>query len=182
MPTSLRLSAIALFFACNLAGIAQAEKADREKAVTINADRASADDRNKVQTFEGRVKLTQGSLEITTDKLVVRQDAEGFQTGTATSGKDGLARFRQKREGRDEYTEGEAERIEYDARTDTAKLFGRAIVRSGQNESRGPYIEYNGYTELYTVSSPSSSAPGKAPTEGVTVIITPRSAKPATQP
>lgn len=175
-----QLATIALLLTIALPGTALAEKADREKNIVINADRASADDRNKVQIFDGRVKLTQGTLEINADKLTITQDAEGFQKGVAAGGKDGLARFRQKREGRDEYTEGEAERIEYDARTDTARLFVRAIVRSGPNESRGPYIEYNGYTELYSVSTPAGAAPST--TGGVTVTITPRSAKPGAKP
>ncbi|NSL56456.1 lipopolysaccharide transport periplasmic protein LptA [Uliginosibacterium aquaticum] len=180
MPISLRITALALCLA-TLPGIALAEKADREKPVTIKASKASADDRNKVQIFEENVRLVQGTLEITTDKLVVSQDAEGFQKGVATGGKDGLARFRQKREGRDEYIEGEAERIEYDGRTDTARLFVRAQVRSGPNESRGPYIEYNGYTELYTLSAQPSSSVSKS-SDGVTVIIAPRSAQPARKP
>lgn len=179
MRPCFHLTATVLILASIFPGSALAEKADRDKPVVINADRASMDDRNKVQIFEGRTRLTQGTLEITTDKLVVTQDAEGFQKGVATGGKDGLARFRQKKEGRDEYTEGEAERIEYDARTDTAKLFIRAVVRSGPNESRGPYIEYNGYTELYSVG-PAAGSSNK--NEGVTVIIGPRTAKPASKP
>ena len=75
------------------------------------------DDVKKVQTFDGNVVLTQGTLQIRTKRLVVTQDADGFQKGVATGGANGLARFRQKREGSAEYIEGEAERIEHDAAT-----------------------------------------------------------------
>lgn len=177
MHTAHRLSLLALLL---IAPLAHAERADREKPVTILSDRVSADDRNKVQIFEGRVKLTQGTLEITADKLVVTQDAEGFQKGVATGGKDGLARFRQKKEGKDEYTEGEAERIEYEGRGDVAKLFNRAMTRSGANESRGQYIEYNGYTELYTLTSGPNASVAKPGGEQTKVIILPKAA--ASQP
>src|SRR5258705_4785774 len=41
-----------------------------------------ADDSRKTATFEGKVVLTQGSLVIRAEKIVVRQDGEGFQHGT----------------------------------------------------------------------------------------------------
>lgn len=158
--------------------LAHAEKADRSKPISIESDRLSVDDRNKVQVFEGRVKLVQGTLEIQAERLIVTQDAEGFQKGVATGGKDGLARFRQKREGRNEYTEGEAERIEYENRNDKAKLFGRAMTRSGLDETRGQYIEYNGYTEQYTVTNGPNASVSKTGNERVTTIIYPKDAKP----
>ncbi|KAF7598819.1 MAG: lipopolysaccharide transport periplasmic protein LptA [Candidatus Dactylopiibacterium carminicum] len=170
-----RLALLALFALTATHG-AHAERADRSKPVTIQSERGGVDDRNKASVFEGRVRLTQGTLFITTDKLVVTQDADGFQKGVATGGESGLARFRQKREGRDDYVEGEAERIEYDARTDKVRLFQRAMTRSGKDETRGEYIKYDGYTESYTVTN---SADGKT-TKGsgglVTVTIWPRSA------
>ena len=72
--------------------------------------------KRQVQIFEGNVILNQGTLQIRTNRLVVTQDADGFQKGVATGGANGLARFRQKRDGKDEYIEGEGERIEHDAR------------------------------------------------------------------
>ena len=86
---------------------AHAEKADRGKPVNIEADRVTVDDKNKIHIFEGHVVLTQGTLTIRSDKLVVSQDAEGYQRGIATGGEGGLARFRQKREGKNEWVDGE---------------------------------------------------------------------------
>jgi lipopolysaccharide export system protein LptA len=169
-----------LFFATLLALLsplaAQAERADREKPVNIEADKLTVDDRNKIQTFEGRVKMTQGTLVILADKVVVTQDADGFQKGVATGGEGGLSRFRQKREGRDEYIEGEAERIDYDGKTDRAQLFRRAYVKSGRDEVRGQYIEYDGVTENYLVTNgPNATVQQSAP-ERVRAVIQPKSA------
>lgn len=154
-----------------------AERIDREKPVTIESDKLNVDDRNKVQIFEGAVRLTQGTLVIRSDKLVVTQDADGFQKGVATGGDDGLARFRQKREGKDEYIEGEAERIEYDGRTDKARLFNRALTRSGQDETRGQYIEYDGYTEQYAVTNGPNANVVKGGKERVVTTIMPKAAR-----
>src|SRR6266446_3390498 len=81
---------------------ALAEKADRDKPINIESDSMISDDAKKVATFEGRVVLTQGSLIIRADRIVVRQNGDGFQRGVAT-GKP--ATFRLKREGAGEYIE-----------------------------------------------------------------------------
>ena len=136
-----------------LSTLAHAEKADREKPINIEADRVNMDDIRKVQVFEGNVVLIQGTMQLRTNKLVVTQDEDGFQKGVATSGARGLAYFRQKREGKDEYIEGEAERIEHDAREDKTELFIRAWVKSGQDEVRGQYISYDALTEKYVATN-----------------------------
>lgn len=159
-----------------LAFPAQAEKADREKPISLEADRITMDDVKKVQTFEGNVVLTQGTLQIRTSRLVVTQDADGFQKGVAFGGANGLARFRQKRDGRDDYIEGEAERIEHDARNEKTEFFVRAWVQSGKDEVRGQYISYDALTENYLVTNgtgESKSATG-APQARVRAIIQPK--------
>ena len=169
-----------------VAPLAHAEKADREKPINLEADSISMDDINKVQILEGNVILTQGTMQILTSKLVVTQDIDGFQKGVATGGANGLARFRQKREGRDEYIEGEAERIVHDARSEKTEFFVRGWVKSGQDEVKGPYISYDALTEKYLVTTgtgQTKSASG-APQARVRAIIQPKSKddKPAEKP
>lgn len=130
-----------------------AEKADRDKPINLEADRISVDDAKKTNTLEGNVQLSQGTLVIRGDKIVVTEDSEGFQNGVATGGAGGLARFRQKREAREEYVEGEAERIVHDGKTEKTEFFQRAHIRSGNDEVRGQYIAYDGKNETYLVSS-----------------------------
>ena len=115
-----------------------AEKADRDKPVNIESDRMTADDGKKLSIFEGRAMLTQGTLIIRADRITVQQDSEGFQYGVATGN---LATFRQKREGFDEYIDGEAERIEYDGKADKVQFLARArLRRDGGDDVRGNYI------------------------------------------
>ena len=135
---------------------ARAERADRDKPVNLEADRVAVDDRQHMQIFEGNVKLSQGTLTISTAHMIVRQDAEGFQKGEARGGVDGLSRFRQKREGRNDFIEGEAERIEHDSRSEKTEFFGRAKVKSGLDEVRGAYISFDAKSENYLVTNAGS--------------------------
>lgn len=160
------------------AGNALAERADRDKPVHLEAARVTVDDAKRIHVFEGNVVLTQGTLTIRTEKLVVTQDADGFQKGVATGGENGLARLRQKREGKDEWVEGEAERIEYDAKSEKAEFFNRAHVKSGSDEVRGHYISYDGKTEQYLVTAAPGAKPGSVESR-VTAVIQPKNAKPA---
>lgn len=157
---------------------AMAERADRKQPVNIEADRVTIDDRNKTHVFEGKVVLTQGTLQIRGDKLVVTQGADGFQTGIATGTEGRLATFRQRREGSNDYVEGEAERIEYDSRTERARLFVRAYVKSGGDEVRGHYIEYDALSENYVVTNaPGDRAAGSG--SRVRAVIQPKGASAA---
>lgn len=148
----------AILLACLAAAPAHAERGDRDKPVNIESDRMTAEDAKKTAVFEGRVILTQGTLTIRADRLVVRQDRDGFQQGVAT-GKP--ASFRQKRDGGDEYIEGEAERIEYDGRTERIQFFERAhLRRDAGDDVRGNYISYDTRTEFFTVQSAKDAKAG----------------------
>lgn len=170
---SVHVFAAALLLACSLPALA--ERADREKPINLEADRISIDDAKKVQIFEGNVILTQGTLQIRANRLVVTQDADGFQKGSAQGGANGLARFRQKREGKDEFIEGEGERIEHDARNEKTEFFVRAWVKSGLDEVKGHYVSYDALTEKYLVTSggETKSASGAAQAR-VRAIIQPK--------
>lgn len=169
-----RLAMTALLVALLVSpGISMAERNDRKQPVNIEADRVTVDDRNKTHTFEGNVILTQGSLSIHGERVIVIQGADGFETGIATGGRDGLARFRQKRQGSNDYVEGQAERIEYDTRTEQAKLFNRATVSSGGDTVRGDYIEYDALTEQYAARSQAGSGNNGR----VRAVIQPRGAQ-----
>ncbi len=92
-----------------------------------------------------------------------------------------LAYFKQKREGVDEYIEGQAERIEYDEKADTVRLFNHAIVKrlvAGRDadESRGDRIDYNTRTEIYNVDSYGTPVPGStaAKPPRTTTILQPK--------
>jgi len=156
---------------------AYAEKADRDKPVNIEADRVTVNEADKIQVFEGNVTLVQGTLVIRGDKIVVIQDVEGFQSGVVTGN---LAQFRVKREGKDEYIDGEAERIEHVAKTDMTKFFKRAHVKNGADDVRGEYLEYDGRADNYLVTNGPAGTVQPGRDNRVRVVIQPK--KPQTAP
>jgi lipopolysaccharide export system protein LptA len=169
----MKLRIATLLLATLLSGVAFAERADRDKPLQLEANRISIDDAKKIQILEGDVVLIKGTMVIKSDRIVIVEDQYGFQKGTAFGGKDGLARIRQKREGREEYTEGEAERIEYNTSNEVAELFHRAWVKSGEDEVKGDYIWYDGISEKYLVTA-GETRDVKAPPTRVRAIIQPK--------
>jgi lipopolysaccharide export system protein LptA len=125
-----------------------AEKADRDQPIELEADTVTVNDAKKISTYSGNVILTQGTLVIRADKMVVHEDAEGFQHSTSTGSP---TTFKQKREGKNEYMEGSAQRIEYDGRMDKVQLYTRAWVKRGEDIIHGDYISYDANAEYAEV-------------------------------
>ena len=152
-----------------------AERADHDKPIDIEADQAEVDDAKQISTFTGSVVLTQGTMVIRADKLVVSQDKSGAKHGTAFGHP---ASFRQKREGLNEYVEGYGERIEYDTRSDAVDFYGQARVRRSQDEVRGEHVTYNAKTEIFQAEGKGPAQAGSTPGR-VHAVLYPKSAQDA---
>ncbi len=163
------LRAAALILLACAAMPAAAERADREKEIVVGADRLTADDANRISTFEGSVVITQGSMRMTASRVTVKEDADRHKFYVAHGAP---VTFRQKRDNVDEFVEGFAERAEFDDRTDVLRLFNRAKVKSNANEITGDFISYDMKREVAEVSG---APPGKTapPNSRVKVIILP---------
>jgi lipopolysaccharide export system protein LptA len=157
-----------------------AEKADFDKPTNVEANQMSYDENKQINIFNGNVVLTRGTLVMHGEKLVVKQDAAGNQHATLYAPAGSTARFRQKRDGgKDLWIEGyAADRIEYDSKTEIAKLFKQAKVKmldSGRptDEVEGDYISYDSRAEFYTVTN-STSGDAKPSGGRVKAVIQPR--------
>jgi lipopolysaccharide export system protein LptA len=148
-----------------------AESADRNKPIQLEADQVLMDDAQQISTFTGNVRLSQGTLLIRGDKIVVVQGKDGFKHATAY-GK--TAEFRQKREGLDGFVEGYGERIDYDTRTDTVILHEKARLKRDLDEVSGENITYSAKTEIFQVNSGDAS-PGNTPPQRVRAVLQPKS-------
>jgi lipopolysaccharide export system protein LptA len=150
-----------------------AEKADRDKPTQVEANRMSADDTRRMNIFEGNVVVTKGTMTLRAERLVVRQDAEGYQFATAT-GKP--ARFRQRQDakpGEKEgiWIDGEAMRIELDDKNQKLELFENARVTRGCDEVAGNYIFVDQRSDFYEVSAGKGTEKGR-----VKMVIQPKPA------
>jgi len=161
-----------------LAAPAHAEKADRDKPVNLEADTVTLDDIRKVSIYQGNVIFSQGTLMLRADHVQVTQNAEGLDKVSATGRP---VAFRQKLDGREEFIEGFADRIEYDSVNSQLELIGQARLRRGVDELRGAQISYNANTEFYKVVG----QPGaQTPSGRVRAVIRPkpRAEQPAAKP
>lgn len=185
-----RAALAAALIALPLAGFApaaHAEKADQGKPINVEADNLTYDDLKQVTVATGNVVITKGTIIIKGDRVEVRQDPQGYQYATATMapGSKKHASFRQKREGLDEYIDGDAERIDYDGKQDLTTLTTNATVRRLQGLStiadtvHGSVITYDGQRDFYTAKGGKDVAAPGNPTGRVRAMLSPKNGAPA---
>jgi lipopolysaccharide export system protein LptA len=171
---ALTTGALALWLTC-----AQADKSDRFQPLNFASDSARVDDVKRVNVLKGNVEITKGTIVLRSNVVEVHQGGDGSQTAIATGGRDGRAYFKQRREGLDEFIEGESERIDYDGKSDLVTFTGRAVMRrlagaSVSDEVVGQTIVYDNQTEVFQVLGGASSPAGNGRVKGV---ISPRKDK-----
>ena len=146
-----------LFLAAALAATcapARAERADALQPIHLSGQhQGDADFAAGTASLVGDVELTRGTLAIHAEKAALKQDDEGYTHATFWAGTGKKATFRQKRDGGpDLWTEGEAERIEYDEKLDVVTFIGAARVASldGKrvaSQATGPFLSYDNRKE-----------------------------------
>jgi lipopolysaccharide export system protein LptA len=149
----------------------RAEKADKDKPTQIDANRMSSDDARRISIFEGNVVLTKGTILVRADRITVRQDAEGFQISTASGTP---ARFRQKRDGKEEWIDGEALFIEIDDKKEKVELREKARIVRDKDEVRGDLISVDTRSEFFSVTGGKSAITGANPEGRVRAVIQPK--------
>ena len=178
-------SRLLLLCVCGMASwtspLAWAEQADRDRPMNIEADRLQHDDAKKVSHFQGKVLATKGTLVLRGDSLQVKEDELGYQHGLVLPTPGQRVFYRQKREGLQEYMEGEAERIDYDGRKDRITLTGRAELRRLRGSTlsdaiQGQVIVYDNLSDQFSVDGAlQSSSPGTTPSKGrVRAVLAPK--------
>ena len=147
-----------------------AEKSDRNQAINIEADSGEVDDKSQIARFFGNVVLTQGTLMLRADELEVKQESESFSIGIA---KGSPAYFKQKREGYEDFIEGEAQRIEYDGTSEVLRMFTNAKLWRDGDVVHGDFITYDAKTEIFEAKGASDESVGGNP-KRVKAIIHPK--------
>jgi lipopolysaccharide export system protein LptA len=185
-PIRLIRAAVAAALAAAMALSAWAEKADRGKPIVVEADKpGTLDLQNQVVVFNGNVQIVQGTMTIRAERIEVREQAGGYRSAIAIGVPGQPATYRQKRDGVDEFVEGSAERIEYDARAGTLRFVGNGAVRRMRDgvvadEITGAEIRWNDSAEQFSVIGGDAASGGR-----VRAVLTPRpdpAAAPASAP
>ena len=158
---------------------AQAEKADRFKPLNVEADLPGKIDLlNQHVVFNGNVVVTKGTMTIRANRIEVRESPDGYHTAVAFGSPSQHATFRQKRDTPDEYIAGDAERLEYDGKSDVIRFVNNASVRrlrgsETADEISGNLVTYDSGTEVFNVTG---GAPATASNPGgrVRAVLTPK--------
>ena len=157
----------------------QAEKADRFKPLNVEADLPGKIDLlNQYVVFNGNVVVTKGTMTIRASRIEVRESPDGYHTAVAFGSPSQHATFRQKRDAPDEYIAGDAERLEYDGKSDVIRFVNNASVRrlrgsETADEISGNLVTYDSGTEVFNVTG---GAPATASNPGgrVRAVLTPK--------
>ena len=158
---------------------AHAERSDRLKPLNVEADQSGRIDlQNQTVVFTGNVVVSKGTMVIRAARIEVRQTPAGYDTAIAFGAPGRPATFRQKRDGVDEFIDGQADRLEYDGRADVVKFTGNAAVRrlrgvAVADEITGNLVTYDATTEVFSVSGGAATTAAN-PGGRVRAVLTPR--------
>ena len=141
------------------AAAAHAEKADREKNIEFQGDSGGGNAESKTGELVGHVVITQGTMAIQADRVTFKQNADNSLSATAYGNP---VRFREKRDGADDYYEGYAQRIVYDGEKRFIELFDNALLKKSGDEIRSNYITYSAATEKFTAEGRPDAKPPAA--------------------
>lgn len=158
------------------AGAVQAESADREKPIEINADNFQGDEVKQVAVYTGRVEVHQGTLEILGDKLTVTISPEGWRTITVNGNP---VRMKERRDPKtpsvDEWVHASGLTAVYDEKSDVITLSEVAKLARSENglvkdSSAGEKIVY----DLRTARSRVEGAVVEGKRNRVSTVLAPR--------
>jgi lipopolysaccharide export system protein LptA len=168
-----------------LAAQVRGQKLNSEAPLHLQADRWTYDDLKHENILTGRVIVTQGTLTLQGERVVIRHDQAGYYTVSSFASTSALASFRQKYS-TFETIEGFAEQIDYDSKSKVALFSRRAHVRRLKeaptpaadlvvDEVTGDVIRYDAKNALYTAETTDRSTHGKR----VRAILSPHTLQPS---
>lgn len=144
---------------------------DREQPIYIESDRAERDGRQGITTYEGDVRLRQGSLRIEAERLTVHTDENDEVQRVLAEGSP--AHFKQQPEAEEKPVSAEAYRIDYQVEQQVLELTTSALLEQGDATMRGNRIDYDIAKELV-------KAEGDAETDSprIRMVLPPKNERP----
>lgn len=142
---------------------------DLDAPIKIEADQLDVDDARGVSVYRGKVKFTQGTLELTAEEVTLSATVDRSLDKATALGKP--ASFKQQVDSNGGVVTGRAERIEYNAKAEQVILEGGAHLVYCGDEFQGSRIEYFVRQDLVKASK------AGAETGRVQVILQPRKSK-----
>jgi lipopolysaccharide export system protein LptA len=157
---------------CCVMRVAAALENDMAQAIEIQADRMTLDESSGTTRYEGSVRLSQGSISISADKLILTGRDGKLQRMQIGGTRDQPAEFRQKTES-GQLASGKAQEMDFNVQSSHLILSGRAELNQGSNFIRSERIEYNTLSNSLLAGKRINNAPGDSDQDRVHIVITP---------
>ena len=157
----------------SLSQLSYALSSDREQPINLEADHADIDDMQGISIYTGNVILTQGSTEIKCHKLTLYTDEERQLKKAIAAGKNKLATYKQRPDGKEQDFKARAETIIYYLTTEKIHLLKQATVWQGGDRFSGDTIVYDTAKDSVVATSKKDKE-GKAVGDRIRVTIQPR--------
>lgn len=114
---------------------------DKNETIRGSADNLTVDQKNGVATYTGSVKITQGSLMISADSIVIHTNADSSVEKMIATGNP--ARFQQQPEKDQSVVTAAAKQITYTPNNEHLLLVEDASVEQNGAVMSGPHIDYD---------------------------------------
>jgi lipopolysaccharide export system protein LptA len=155
---------------------------DWQQEMVIQSDRAELDRKTGMVIYDGKVILTQGTLKIESDRLVLMFNGKHLQQAIA----DGNPAYYEQKVSNDKpVTRASATRIDYYAASREIAFSGNAELRQDANRFSGELIRYNINTETVTArgddSKSGNTGTGDNSKQRIRVVIQPEEASGPTE-
>ena len=164
-----KLAALLLLTSALVATV-EALPEDWQQEMIIQSDRAELDRKTGMVVYEGDVVLTQGTLKIESERLVLKILEQAIAEGQP-------ARYQQQVSSNKPVTQATANRIDFYATRKEIAFKGNAELRQENNLFSGELIRYDIEQETVTASGSDTPADGTAESEDkqrIRVIIQPQ--------
>ncbi|MDX1518594.1 MAG: lipopolysaccharide transport periplasmic protein LptA [Gammaproteobacteria bacterium] len=179
-----RIKKASFLFACCLLGSVPAVLAlstDKDQPIEVEADYAELDDEKGITIYKGNVIVTQGSMRIDGDEMVVTYDENDDLDTLIVTGRP--AHYQQMPDGGTIPDEAEALKMEYHSPKNLIVLINEALVKQEGLRFSGNRIEYDTErSKVYargsqTVSEQTGDAQSENRNDRVRLTIKPKKKK-----
>ncbi|KAA8734683.1 lipopolysaccharide transport periplasmic protein LptA [Acinetobacter qingfengensis] len=114
---------------------------DRNQPITLEADRATFNEKTGVTTYTGNVVIQQGTLKVQAASIVAHLNANNKIQSVVAQGSP--AKFQQQLDTKGGIARGEGRNINYNAETGIIKLSGNAFLTQNGATFRGENLTYS---------------------------------------
>lgn len=114
---------------------------DRNQPISLEADRATFNEKTGITTYTGNVVIQQGTLKVSADSIVANLTADNKIRDITAQGSP--AKFQQQMDAKSGLARGEGRKIVYNAETGIITLSGNGYLYQNGASFRGENLRYS---------------------------------------